>query len=373
MIFGNQLRSTKAIALVVASVVFLAALFTLAFNHLEIQLPYSFVDDLSSPFSSSDRPPPNPKQVDFYLKHIQKPSVKPDSKKYRAWDAFEYALHAKPHWTKPLREKLCIIDLDNRPWSEPGELWGPKPMSWDQSKPVHGLSLGVLNHWVYAKIHGYKYYFIDFEEYNDRRASWKKPTIMAKILEQHDVCLFLDSDAIFHHLDLPFEWLMNYWDVHADNNSLALAFDPEADNNKDEFGTVYLNTGFIIAQNNEKTFEIMREWNDCAEEGGTHPDCVNFRLNRPGKPTDQGGFGTYIRYDYPDDIKSLPCDEANGFPESNSGCNGLFIRHLWTGKKNWIKSVISQQMPGGFLEMLHTQYLKEKPWFYQTEKELMSS
>lgn len=194
---------------------------------------------------------------------------------------------------------------------------------------------------------------------------------MSKILKDHDACLYLDSDAVFHHLDLPFEWLMNYWDIHKSNNSLALALDPGSDNNKDKFGKVYLNTGFIIAQNNPKTFDIFDSWQACPDEGGVHPDCVDFRTANSGKPTDQGGFGTFIRYDYPEDIKELPCTEANGFPESRSGCDGKFIKHLWTGKHDWLNVMVGQQLPGKYLEIFHAQYLKEKKDFFYTEEQLM--
>lgn len=53
-------------------------------------------------------------------------------------------------WTQPLGEQLCIIDLDNRRFNESGQLWAEAPMTWDRPAEVHGLSLGVLNHWLYG-------------------------------------------------------------------------------------------------------------------------------------------------------------------------------------------------------------------------------
>ena len=50
-------------------------------------------------------------------------------------------------------ESLCIIDLDNRPFNESQQLFGPVAMSWDQPQDVHGLSLGILNHWLYGTPH----------------------------------------------------------------------------------------------------------------------------------------------------------------------------------------------------------------------------
>ena len=225
-----------------------------------------------------------------------------------------------------------------------------------------------------AKIHGYKYYFVEVEDFKDRRNSWKKPPVIAEILKKHDACIYLDSDAIFNNLELPFEWLMNYWDIHNDKSTLSLALDPDAPVNRDKFGKAYANTGFIIAQNNAKTFEILKAWEECPNDDSIHPECIDYRDSQGGSghPTDQGGFGNFIRYDYAEDIQELPCTEANGFLESKSGCSGVFIKHLWTGKRNWIKVAVGQQIPGKFLALFHEQFLAEKDQFYITEKELMS-
>jgi hypothetical protein len=166
---------------------------------------------------------------------------------------------------------------------------------------------------------------------------------------------------------------MNYWDLNPVSNSLALAADPDREFNQDEKGKINLNTGFIVAQNNDKTYEIMDSWDHCSDEGGKYPGCEKYRLNEPGRPTDQGGFGSYVRYDFPDDIKELPCDEANGFPEAHTGCDGKFIRHLWTGKDDFIKIVVGNQMPGPYLEMFHREFLATRKSFYMTEAKLMSS
>ena len=222
-----------------------------------------------------------------------------------------------------------------------------------------------------AKIHGYKYYFVTFDTPEDRRSSWEKPAIISKILEKHQTCVYIDSDAIFYHMDLPMEWLINYWQIDPEVHSLSLAWDPNFPHNMDKFNKLYLNTGFIIAQNNSHTFDILRDWDDCTNETGKHPECTEFRYNGFGRPTDQGGFGTYIRYDYPNNIKDLPCAEANGFPEDPSECKGTFIRHMWSGKSTLIKIVTGHQFPGRFLEMMHKMFLAEKKDFYWSKKELL--
>ncbi|PHH71418.1 hypothetical protein CDD82_6529 [Ophiocordyceps australis] len=308
----------------------------------------------------------------FFYEEMWKPSVQPYSLKYKPFGAFDWTLPEPPRWNRHLGENFCIIDLDNRLFNESGQLFGPELMSWDRSALVDGLSLGILNHWLYAKIHGYKYYYIDIEAPVDRRASWKKPPVLSRILKEHDTCVYLDSDAIFYRLDLPFEWLLNYWRLFPDSNSLALATDPDVPWNRDKFNKVYLNTGFIVAQNNPDSFAIFDAWQRCPDDGAPYPECTEFRLNAPGRPTDQGGFGTFVRYDFNNSIRELSCVEANGFPESDSGCKGQFIRHVWTSKQDQLKIDVGTQIPGPFLSMIHKQYLDEKKTFYITERDLLS-
>ncbi|KAG5985581.1 hypothetical protein E4U54_005942, partial [Claviceps lovelessii] len=312
---------------------------------------------------------------DFYLKQLYGPSTKPDSAIYKQRNAFEWKLDEAPRWQQPLRENLCIIDLDNRKFDEEGEVFGPNVMDWGSDKDenyVHGLSLGILNHYVYARIHGYKYYYVNITDPADRRASWKKASVISKILKEHDVCIYLDSDAIFYNLDLPFEWLMNYWKLFPDNYSMALAFDPDFNYNKDKFGKLYLNTGFIVSQNSSMTHRIMDDWHRCPDDNSPYPGCDKFRLSWPGQPTDQGGFGTFIRYNYTEHIRELSCHEANGYSRSISGCDGTFIRHFWTAKDTWLKLDAGNQLPGSFLKLFHEQYRREKPTFYIEEADLLA-
>lgn len=209
------------------------------------------------------------------------------------------------------------------------------------------------------------------EQFTDRRGSWKKPSILKRVLQKHKTCVFVDSDAIFTNMDLPFEWLLNYWDIDREKDAVALAQDPPAPRNNDERGKLYDNTGFIIAQHSQTTFDMMQEWAVCADDGGKYPNCTQYR-DKTEHPSDQGGFGNYIRYEYEGSVKELPCSEANGFPQHNSKCKGTFVKHLWTGKRDLIKMAVGLQIPGQFLELFHEQMLREKDEYYITEKDLMS-
>ncbi|KAF4448548.1 hypothetical protein FALBO_16788 [Fusarium albosuccineum] len=300
------------------------------------------------------------------------PAVKPDAPEYAPYGHWPSKLPSdKPIWTESLGKKLCVIDLESRSFNKPGELWSDA-MTWNRSSEVHGPSGGTLNHWAYSKIHGYEYYYVKINQYADRRDSWKKPSVLSKILKKHDVCVFIDSDALFNRLDLPLEWLMNYWSITPQNNSLALPIDPDTEHNLDRFGKLFLNTGFMIMQNHNKTYEIFKDWDDCPNDNSKYPGCTEFRQRKGWQPTDQGGFGTFIRYDYPNDILELPCTEANGFPESNTGCNGKFIKHVWLGKEDRLVLAVGAVFPGVLLETFHKQFLAEKDSFYTTEDELMA-
>lgn len=199
--------------------------------------------------------------------------------------------------------------------------------------------------------------------------------MISKILQEHDVCLYLDSDAIFYRLDLPFEFLLNYWRIMPGATAMAMALDPNSDNNKDKFGRVYLNTGFIIAQNIPRTYEILDAWQGCpdATKGSKYENCSDFKTAAPGKGTDQAAMGTYIRYDFDgeEDIRELPCTEANGYPQSHSGCYGDFIRHVWTGKDTFLRGAIGESLAGALLESEHTSFIDRKEDFYVDETDLL--
>ncbi|KAF5017465.1 hypothetical protein F66182_10604 [Fusarium sp. NRRL 66182] len=317
--------------------------------------------------------PAGPNLDAFTPEQWVRPAVKVNEPEYYPYGHWPSKLPSdKPIWNEPLGKKLCIVDLESRGFDKPGQIWSDE-MTWNRSREVHGPSGGTLNHWVYSKIHGYEYYHVKINTYKDRRDSWKKPSVLAQLLKKHDVCVFIDSDALFNRLDLPLEWLMNYWSISPQNNSMALPYDPDTQHNRDRRGNLFLNTGFMIMQNKNKTYEIFKEWDDCANDGGRFPGCTEFRNRKGWQPTDQGGFGTFIRYDYPDEILSLPCDEANGFPESNSGCNGKFIKHVWIGKEDRLVQAVGAVFPGVLLETFHKQFLKESENFRTSEDELIEA
>ena len=295
---------------------------------------------------------------------------------YLPWNGFKFSLPEgkSPGWTENLGEDLCIIDMDNRLWDEPGYIWSNESMAWDKNNP-QGQSLGILQHWMYSKIHGYKYYFVHTEEPFDRRSSWMKPPVVSEILKNHKVCIYADSDAIFHHPEVPMEWLMNYWSVIPGETTVTLAEDPAAFRNTEKYGEYWKNTGFLIMQNTTETHKLMKDWWECPTDK-KYPDCHKHAFANPGKPTDQAGFDLFIYPDpeYKPHINVLKCEEANGYHGYKSDwqkCEGTFIAHPWTGKNSLLNQYVGEQMPGRWLESLHTQFLAEKDSFFIQQSDLL--
>jgi hypothetical protein len=172
-------------------------------------------------------------------------------------------------------------------------------------------------------MHGYDYKFIRGSTPKDRHVTWVKVPALASILSSYKFVVFLDADALFNQMHIPVEWFLNYWSI-TPTTSLALALDPPEPQNNDTSGRRYANTGFVIAQNNPKTHEILKALDECPDEG-RYKGCGKFRKEGFHE---QGAFGSYVRYDYDDYIKELPCNEANGEWDLES-CKGVFVQHMW--------------------------------------------
>ena len=104
-------------------------------------------------------------------------------------------------------------------------------------------------------IHGYDYRLVKAADYPDRHGTWIKPAIAKEALKSYDFVVSLDSDAVFTHLDLPLEWLMNLWDVRLET-LVAMAYDLDIKADYDSHNNLILNTGFVISQASKRTQEL---------------------------------------------------------------------------------------------------------------------
>lgn len=191
-----------------------------------------------------------------------------------------------------------------------------------------------------ATIHGYDYKFIHTSEwYNKSRDDvWTKVPALRDTLKDYRFVVMIDADAIFRNLHLPYEWLLNRWNI-TEETSIAMPLDPEwYEDSHEPIGYTYNkyheinpNAGFVTAQNLPRTFEMLDAWVSCPDDEERFPGCDHFRA---GWPAEQGAFGEHIRYEFnrSTDFKAFNCTDGNGFPSQNSECKGLFVRHFTTGK-----------------------------------------
>lgn len=211
------------------------------------------------------------------------------------------------------------------------------------------VSNAMINHYMYAMIHGYDYKYYQAQHIPDHYDTWIMPHVFRELIPKYDFVVALDADAIVSHLEVPLEWMFNRWGIQK-HTSMALPYDTEEMHgnisiSRDSRYNRVLNTGFVVAQNSPLTIELLEAWRDCTTEN-RYPGCAQWKDKWSHE---QRAFSEYIRYDFnntPETIVSIPCDDAVGYPnfkeinkdynEGLSDCNGNFIRH-YTVKKHKVK------------------------------------
>ncbi|KAH8878915.1 hypothetical protein GQ53DRAFT_756349 [Thozetella sp. PMI_491] len=269
-------------------------------------------------------------------------------------DGAEFKITQTPTWTKPLGKRLCLIDIDTRPLNGTNEILDNGHFNWTEHATT---SAGMLGHYLYAQIHGYDYKFVRTRNFPDRASYWTKIPALSDTLRDYEFVISIDADAQINHPEIPFEWLLNRWNVTKDT-ALTMTIDPDKEFNWDPFGRPMNNAGLVMAHNIPRTHEILKAWASC-------PDEPREEFNRCSRwknpwPAEQAAFGEYIRYMYnePNDLREVPCDEANGYPESESNCSGRFIHHLWLDKGK-TKDVINTGFMQIVMKRLHDQFLAD--------------
>lgn len=259
-------------------------------------------------------------------------------------------------WTQPLGKRLCIVDIDTRTLDQANQIRDANPLHWNKTDPV---AAGMLNHYMYAAVHGYDYHFVRAQHVEDRAPYWAKPAALSRILKNYDVCISIDADAIFTHLNLPFEWLLNRWRIEPEQTSLAMALDPDKEYNRDSKGRLVTNAGFVVAQNLPRTHAMLADWGACPDLPVKYPGCDKWK--KPW-PAEQRAFADYIRYAFNDehDVLEIPCAEANGYPGSDSKCDGEFVRHFWSHKSDLLKPGVADTMAQAVAGKAHADFLGRK-------------
>lgn len=202
-----------------------------------------------------------------------------------------------------------------------------------------------------ALVHGYDYRLIRSPSYTDRHGTWVKIPIMRRALQTHDMVIFLDSDAIFENINLPFEWLLSHWDVQPSSTLLTIARDPGGEHNSDARGKVMWNTGFMVGQRNSLTEEMFERWENCPT-GQRYEECRKWAYDWAHE---QAAFANHVRYEYEEgqDVRVLECNEGNGMPgpRGGSNCNGVFIRHYWFDKDTTVTELYQNMDKEGVVDL----------------------
>lgn len=259
-------------------------------------------------------------------------------------------------WTRPLGKKVLIVDIDTRVPTGENELLNPERIDWEhlKTKGAGMVSSSIMNHYLYAMIHGYDYKFYQARDMKDHYNTWILPHAFRELVPEYQFVVAMDADVTISHLDLPLEWMFNRWGIQKDT-SMALPWDTEEFRggksiSADSKGMRVLNTGLVIAQNSTTTLELLEAWRDCTTET-RYKGCAQWKQKWSHE---QRAFSEYVRYDFnrtPETIVSIPCDDAVGWPgfhkdmtnpekpkEDISDCNGNFIRHYTSIGKPRVKN-----------------------------------
>ncbi|KAF1943292.1 hypothetical protein EJ02DRAFT_453387 [Clathrospora elynae] len=305
----------------------------------------------------------------------------------------------KAIWKRPLGKKVLIVDIDTRVPTGENQILNSEKLDWANLNTVGGglVSSAIVNHYLYALIHGYDYKFYQARHMKDHHDTWIMPHVFRELIPDYDFVVAMDADVTISHLEVPLEWLFNRWGIKKGETSMALPWDTEQFRRNisistDSKGLRVLNTGFVVAQNSPTTLELLEAWRDCTSET-RYPGCSRWRYEWSHE---QRAFSEYVRYDFnktAETVISIPCDDAVGWPgfrkdmnkpnkpnEDVSDCNGNFVRHYTLGKSRVkdagagsVMQVLSEVLQNNIMANQRTTWYKEqekrveKPKHPQTE------
>jgi hypothetical protein len=97
------------------------------------------------------------------------------------------------------------------------------------------------------------------------------------MLPDYKFVAFLDGDALVNTMDVPLEWMFNRWGI-TNQTSIAVPLDVRqgGSTGEDSHGNTEVNTGFLVVQNLDITFELLQAWRDCTTET-RYPGCGRWK------------------------------------------------------------------------------------------------
>lgn len=284
-----------------------------------------------------------------------------------------------------MKKRVLIVDIDTRVPTGSNEILNPSTLDWESLAMSGGqlVSAAVMNHYLYAQIHGYDYKLYSARSIPDHYDTWIMPHVFHELVPSYDFVVAMDADVTVSHLEVPLEWMFNRWGITR-NTSMALPWDTEEFRNNqsistDSTGLRVLNTGFVVAQNLPLTHALLAAWKDCTTES-RYPGCARWKQEWSHE---QRAFSEYIRHDaefapHPDSIVGIACDDAVGWPGFKQDvhrdypiteCNGNFLRHH-TLMKDKVKHSATASVMQALAQILQQAVLHAQAqiWFQEPEK-----
>ncbi|KAL2673878.1 hypothetical protein Neosp_012322 [[Neocosmospora] mangrovei] len=316
----------------------------------------TFKDPSAEQPAQKTSPVPDPDDMSGLMHALWKPFLHDlNETKFVSKEGYNYEIAKDNYrWTKPLGKKLLILDVDTRIDEGAGAMMNTSKLN---PKEMVGRTGGMMNHYLYAMIHGYDYRFIRAPNYSDRHGTWVKVPMIQEALKTHEFVVFLDADAVFMYPHMPFEWLMSLWNI-TDNTLVAMASDPDSPRNRDHKGKPMWNTGFVVARQSERTQELFTNWEACPTEK-KYDGCKKWAKDWAHE---QAAFANYVRYDYNSDeeLRPIPCMDGNGAPYiGDKSCGGVFVRHHWF-HKDYPVGDLQQAIIEAMVNRLHDGFHQDK-------------
>lgn len=226
---------------------------------------------------------------------------------------------------------------------------------WDFTKhPFSILDVSMMDVYQYAQRHGYDYQVVRVANHDllaqNRSNPWVKLYMLNEFMQEdsdYDYVVILDVDILFMQFDMSIQHMLDYWRKgrSLEEIDVFLPLDPDLPSNyqtpymSDELVLNY-NTGFQVWKVSEKSRNIISIWYNASI-----PGCENYYWVWP---FEQGVFNhlkTWLTQNHDLQIQTIPCDDANGFPEyisnmledgtdlTNHGCQGRVVAHFWEDSK----------------------------------------
>ena len=244
---------------------------------------------------------------------------------------------------KGAEERICVIMSDNRP------LLQLQPRMKATEIPYYQMT--VYYNLLYALRHGYCFRRINASPDEGYHGTWPKIQVMLEQLNatDHDMLVYLDGDAYITDTAVPFSRLLAIAGFKS-THSLMMAQDPDEEVNYNIHGQRNLNTGFIVARNNNVTRSIFSDILTCPERLEA---CEHLKRDWPHE---QGAFSSYVMPTVSSqDLLQADCDLFNGY-STQPYCTGRYVSHAWSGK-HLLSEILIDEVLQAMLHALETSLL----------------